>query len=80
MTSADNTFQFLVEYITTRVVEWIARDENVGLEEALSRFHNSETCEKLEQRSTDMYIESPGYVYDVYRDEMRRGTLRGLTG
>ncbi len=72
-------FDFLVEYITTRVVEWIIRDENIGIEEALLLFHNSETFDKLCERKTDMYIESPAYVYDVFKDELRRGTLRGLT-
>lgn len=27
MKSADNTFEFLVEYISAKVVEWIIRDE-----------------------------------------------------
>ncbi len=79
MTRDNNTFNFLVEYITTRVVEWIIRDEQIGLEEALLLFHNSETFEKLCEQKTDMYIESPAYVYEVFKEELRRGTLRGMT-
>lgn len=74
-----NTFDFLVEYITARVVGWIMRDQNLGLEEALVLFHNSETCEKLCEKHTGLYIESPGYVYEVLNEEFRRGTIRGLT-
>ena len=79
MSTDDNTFNFLVEYITTRVVEWIIQDEKVGIEEALLLFHNSETFEKLCEKSTGMYIESPGYVYEIFKEEQRRGTIRGIT-
>ncbi len=79
MTSIGNTFEFLVEYITAKVVEWLVREDGLGLEEALLLFHNSETFEKLCLRDTDMYIESPAYVYEILKEELRRGTLKGLT-
>lgn len=76
MKQEDNNFDFLVEYITARVVEWLMRDNDLGLEDALLLFHNSETFEKLCQKRTDLYIESPAYVYELFTDELRRGTLR----
>ena len=79
MKSEDNNFIFLVEYITAKVVEWIIQDDNVRLEKALLMFHDSETFDKLCERNTDMYIESPAYVYETFREELRRGTLRGMT-
>lgn len=79
MRTVSNNFEFLVEYITTKVVEWIIRDWNVSLENALLMFHNSETFDKLSQPHTDMYVESPAYIYEIFIKEMRRGTLRGLT-
>lgn len=79
MTSVKHSFDFLVEYITAKVVEWIMRNEGIGLEEALVAFHNSETFDKLCERKTDMYIESAAYIYEIYKEELSRGTLRGLT-
>ncbi len=79
MNGVDNTFEFLVEYITAKVVEWLIRDKNIGLEEALLLFHNSETFNKLCEHKTDMYIESPAYVYEILKEELSRGTIRGLT-
>lgn len=75
----DNTFDFLVEFITAKVVESIIRERHMGLEEALVLFHNSETFEKLCERETGMYIESPAYIYEIFKEEMRRGTISGLT-
>ena len=80
MKQPNNNFDFLVEYITTRVVEWIMRDQALGLEEALLLFHNSETFDKLCDKRTDLYIESPAYIYELLTEELRRGTLRGLSG
>ena len=74
-----NNFNFLIEYITTKVVEWLIRDKNMNLEEALLLFHNSETFEKLCEQKTYMYVESPAYVYEILKDELRYGTLRGMT-
>lgn len=79
MKGLDNNFDFLVEYITTRVVEWIIQDQKLGLEESLLLFHNSETFEKLCEKRTDLYIESPAYIYELFKEELRRGTLRGLS-
>ena len=77
--TTDNNFNFLVEYITTRVVEWLMKDERIDLENALLLFHNSETFDKLCEPNTGMYIESPAYVYEILNLELKRGTLRGIT-
>lgn len=79
MNSDNNNFNFLVEYITTKVVEWLIRDKKLSLEEALLLFHNSETFEKLCDRKPEMYIESPAYIYEILKEELRRGSLRGMT-
>lgn len=79
MTEANN-FEFLVEYITAKVVEWLVRDNGMELEDAMLLFHNSATFEKLCEPATDMYIESPGYIYEILQEELRRGTIRGITG
>jgi hypothetical protein len=78
MSTPENRFEFLVEFITTKVVESLMKDQGIGLEEALLLFHNSETFEILCNRDTDMYIESPLYVYHILQEEFRRGTIRGV--
>ena len=79
MKQTDNNFEFLVEYITAKVVEWMMKEQEIGLEEALVRLHTTQTYEKLCDRKTALYIESPAYVYETFMDEFRRGTLRTLT-
>lgn len=79
MKQTDNNFEFLVEYITAKIVEWMMKDQGIGLEEALVQFHNTETFEKLCDRKTGLYIESPAYVYETFMDEFHRGTIRTIT-
>lgn len=79
MTQTDNNFEFLVEYIIAKVVEWMMKDQSIGIEEALVRFHNTETFEKLCDRKTTLYIESPAYIYELLQDEFRYGTFCSLS-
>ena len=79
MNSTDKNFDFLTVYITTKVVEWLIEDKRLGLEEAMLIFHNSETFDKLCDKSTGLYIESPAYIYEIFKEEQRLGTIRGLT-
>lgn len=41
----------------------------------LETFTNDRLCEP----NTGMYIESPAYVYEILKLELKRGTLRGIT-
>ena len=43
--------------------------------EGISVFHNSETFSKLEDFETGLYIESPAYVYDLLKSELKNGRL-----
>lgn len=79
MAGENNNPDFLVEYITAKVVGWLISDRDICLEDALLLFHNSETFEKLCDVSTEMYIESPAYIYEVLKHELVHGTIRGLS-
>ncbi len=79
MSTKEGRFEFLVDFITTKVVEFLMRDENLSLEEALLTFHNSETFDALVNIETELYIQSPGYVYAVLKDEFNKGSLKKLT-
>lgn len=79
MNPSDKNFDFLVEYISAKIVEWLMDDQKLGIEEALLLLHNSETFSKLCQKDTDMYIESPAYVYEILKEELHRGTIKGIT-
>lgn len=69
------TARFLMEGISADVVRYLVERDGMTLTDAISTFHNSETFAKLEDFETELYVESPAYVYDLLRSELRHGRL-----
>ncbi len=59
----------LIEYTIQDVVELLTVDQGIEYDEAMNKFYNSEVFEKLQDKETGLYLESPAYVYDLFRDE-----------
>lgn len=41
----------------------------------MNKFYNSKVFEKLQDKETGLYLESPEYVYDLFKDEMNFGYI-----
>lgn len=65
----------LIEYMIQDIVDMIATDQKIEYDEAMNRFYNSEIFEKLQDQETGLYLESPEYVYDLFKDEMNFGRI-----
>lgn len=67
--------RYLFEGISADVVRYLVERDGMELTEAISTLHNSETFAKLEDFDTGLYIESPAYVYDILKSELKNGRL-----
>ena len=65
----------LIEYMIQDIVDMLATDQNIEYDDAMNKFYNSESFEKLQDKETGLYLESPEYVYDLFRDEMNFGHI-----
>lgn len=65
----------LIEYTIQDVVDMLATDQNIEYDEAMNKFYNSEVFEKLQDEETGLYLESSGYVYDLFKDELNFGHI-----
>ncbi len=65
----------LIEYMIQDIVDMLATDQNIEYDDAMNKFYNSEIFEKLQDKETGLYLESPEYVYDLFRDEMNFGHI-----
>lgn len=63
----------LIEYCIQDIIEIIIKEQNVEYDKAMQLFYNSQTFEKLNDVETGLYIESTGYVYSLFQDEMNFG-------
>ena len=65
----------LIEFMTQDVVNMIAENQKLDCEKAMDKFYNSEVFDKLQDKKTGLYRESPAYVYDLFTDEMNFGHI-----
>lgn len=65
----------LIEYMIQDIVDMFATDQNIEYDEAMNKFYNSKVFEKLQDKETGLYLESPEYVYDLFKDEMNFGYI-----
>lgn len=67
--------QYLTEGITKDIIAYLMQDNGMDMPMAISLFHNSETFKKLSDESTELYIESPVYVYEILKSEIKMGKI-----
>ena len=60
--------QYLVEGITKDIITYLMKDMNLDISSAIDLFYNSKTYQMLCNPETGLYIESPKYVYEVFKD------------
>lgn len=64
--------------IFEEVIEKIKADEQCSKNEALSKFISSTTFAMLESNETELYGESPKWVYGLYKAEQNNSALEYL--
>ncbi len=62
----ENRFEYLKSILTSKVIQIISEKEGLELKEAFAKFYNSSIAEKLENKKTGLYLESPAYLYELY--------------
>ena len=65
----------LIEYITIDIISYIMEDSKLSMVEAMTSLYNSETFAKLNDIETGLYLESPLYVYDIFKTEIAYGRI-----
>lgn len=60
---------YLLESNTQDILKYIVEDQGVTIKEAVRMFYVSEVYAKLENFDTGLYLESPAYIYELFKDE-----------
>lgn len=64
---------FLIESCIQTVVKYLISEKDCSISEAMSTFYQSVTFEKLLDEETGLYLQSPAYIYGLYKDEVAYG-------
>lgn len=63
MTITEAQFQYMVEGMTSDLIRLVMENEQLSMAEAFDKVYNSHTYESLLNSKSQLYYQSPGYVY-----------------
>lgn len=63
--------EFLVEANIQDVLKYIVMDMDLSITDAMRAFYSSAVFEKLQDYDTGLYLESPAYIYELYKGELK---------
>ena len=63
MTITEGQFQYMVEGMTSDLIRLVMENEQLSMTEAFEKVYNSRTYESLLNPNSQLYYQSPGYVY-----------------
>ena len=70
--------EFLIEANIQDVLKYIIIESEVSVSDAMRQFYVSEVFSKLQNPETGLYLESPAYIYELYRNERKdSGIVQG---
>ena len=61
----DQMAEYLISNILDHLVVFIMEDAGIGLEESLDKVYGSEVIKQLQDKETELYVQSPAYVYEL---------------
>ncbi len=65
----------LIEYNIQEIIDYISNDQSIDYDEAMRQFYSSQVFEKLNDIETGLYLESPAYIYDLFKSETDLGEI-----
>ena len=69
-TMNENEFQFVMDCDVEALVSYLQEDCHLSLSEAFEKVYSSKVFEKLKNRQTGLYLQSPAYIYGFLQEEL----------
>ncbi len=63
-------FDLIVQLIADQMVSFLMEDYKMPMLEAFDKIYNSHIFEKLQDKSTGLYLRSAAYVYEYLKKEL----------
>ena len=61
----DQMAEYLISNIIDHLVVFLMEDNKIGLEESFDKVYRSEAIKQLQDKETELYVQSPAYVYEM---------------
>ncbi|MDR0950685.1 MAG: hypothetical protein LBM13_03520 [Candidatus Ancillula sp.] len=60
--------QYSAEALLGRVAKYISLEDQISVAEAFNKLYHTDLPEKIFDWETKLYLEGPGYLYELYKD------------
>ncbi len=70
-----NEFKYLTECMARDLVMMLMENHSMSLSEAFDALYASVTFQKLQDRRSGLFFQSPGYVYSFLEEELLTGKI-----
>ncbi len=67
--------KYLVDRAIDKMTEYLIQDYHLEIDQAIDFIYNSDTYQKLIDSRTDLYIQSPAYIYQFLENEYKTGVF-----
>ncbi len=75
MSANQDKVKQLIEFSIQDLVRLLIEERKVSISEGMKTVYQSELFQKLLDPETGLYLESPLYLYDMLKDELKYGKL-----
>lgn len=65
MSEKERRIKFLIDYNVDQMTQFLVEDFNLDIASALDVIYDSDLYVKLQNKDNELYIQSPGYLYDI---------------
>ncbi len=56
---------YLTDYAISELVKYVIEDTGCTIEQAMERVYNSPLMQALQDEEGELYVQSPGYLYEL---------------
>lgn len=71
---------YLISHIVDKITVFLIEDFQLDIPSALNIVYTSDTFRALSDKETDLYSQSPSYIYEWLKREFLTGKLDGAVG
>ena len=76
MILTDSQIKIMQEQLLSELTQLLMTEWHYSLEQSLSIIYNTDTFDRLMDKSSGLYYQSVGYVYSFLDDELRFGVCK----
>ena len=70
-----DNFEQMIEYMVQDLVRILCESQHIEYDKAMGIVYGSEVYDKLQNKATELYKDSPYYVFGLLQDELNFGHI-----